>query len=273
MRQDWNKQSGEVKCDWGNQKRRFNWPRLQKIRVIAHWKKRLFTVKFDCKIGISFESAILGFWPFQTIIKSDKPFLRFIRTARTPRYPPLWSLSCVSVRHMKSSYNILENSENSNKVEPTSVFSTACNKQHVRTFSATASPPLILIFSAKTASKLCVIESLDACCTLAFPRQYLQLAGGTTRKILSTLYNFALSKIVPFRESNKSGIKKWSKAQSSRRLFCNGVPVRSSLLSDLKESSVCQRWDIQFLILCASSKIKYFHLIRLKTRWSWTARL
>ena len=31
------------------------------------------------------------------------PFLRFIKTAKTPRYPPRWSLSCVSVRHMKSS--------------------------------------------------------------------------------------------------------------------------------------------------------------------------
>ena len=46
------------------------------------------------------------------------------------------------------------------------------------------------------------------------------------------------------------------------RSFCRGVPVMSSRLRLLKFSSVCHRWDFQFLIMWASSKIRNFHFLR-----------
>jgi hypothetical protein len=33
----------------------------------------------------------------------------------------------------------------------------------------------------------------------------------------------------------------------------------------LKRSSVCQRWLFQFLIMCASSRMRYFHFLRRNT--------
>ncbi len=50
--------------------------------------------------------------------------------------------------------------------------------------------------------------------------------------------------------------------QSSMRSFCSGVPVMSRRRCDAKLSSVCQRWLFQFLIMCASSRIRYFHFLR-----------
>ena len=36
---------------------------------------------------------------------------------------------------------------------------------------------------------------------------------------------------------------------------------------------VCQRCDRQFLIMCASSRIRYFHFLRRNTFWSWVISL
>ena len=46
---------------------------------------------------------------------------------------------------------------------------------------------------------------------------------------------------------------------NSMRSFCKGVPVIRSLLALLKFRRVCHRWLFQFLIMWASSKIRYFH--------------
>ena len=72
---------------------------------------------------------------------------------------------------------------------------------------------------------------------------------------------------------NTCGIKKCIKDHSSMRSFCSGVPVISSRRLLLKLSSVCQRCDRQFLIMCASSSMRYFHFLRLKTVWSWVISL
>ena len=53
------------------------------------------------------------------------------------------------------------------------------------------------------------------------------------------------------RDWNMAGMRKLSRAHSSIKLFCSGVPVRSSLLCELKLRSDCQRWDWKFLMLCA----------------------
>ena len=72
---------------------------------------------------------------------------------------------------------------------------------------------------------------------------------------------------------NTCGMRKCINDQSSIRSFCSGVPVIRSLRLLLKLSSVCQRCDRQFLIMCASSRIRYFHFLRRNTFWSWVISL
>lgn len=62
--------------------------------------------------------------------------------------------------------------------------------------------------------------------------------------------------------SKSLGIKKFSKDQSSFKLFCKGVPVKRILLLVLKLLRSFARTESLFLILCASSKIKYSNSIR-----------
>lgn len=59
-----------------------------------------------------------------------------------------------------------------------------------------------------------------------------------------------------FRSSKTSGRRKLSRDHSSDRLFCRGVPVRSSLLSVGNIFSSCTRRQFRFLILWPSSTIK-----------------
>ena len=54
------------------------------------------------------------------------------------------------------------------------------------------------------------------------------------------------------------GIKKCIKDQSSIRLFCKGVPVRSSLQWLLKFSRYCHLWDLKFLMFWAYNRIKTY---------------
>lgn len=61
------------------------------------------------------------------------------------------------------------------------------------------------------------------------------------------------------------GMRKCMSDHSSMRSFCRGVPVMSSRRALLKFSSVCHRWLFQFFIMCASSRIRYFHFLRRKT--------
>ena len=56
--------------------------------------------------------------------------------------------------------------------------------------------------------------------------------------------------------SNSFGIKKFSSAQSSVRLFCSGVPVSSSLCWARNFRSTYDKTDWSFLIRWASSSIK-----------------
>ncbi len=58
-----------------------------------------------------------------------------------------------------------------------------------------------------------------------------------------------------FRSSNTSGRRKLSRDHSSDRLFCRGVPVSSSLLSDISIFSSCTSRQFKFLILWPSSTI------------------
>mmetsp|Transcript_5822 Transcript_5822/g.23025 ORF Transcript_5822/g.23025 Transcript_5822/m.23025 type:complete len:309 (+) Transcript_5822:2704-3630(+) len=52
------------------------------------------------------------------------------------------------------------------------------------------------------------------------------------------------------------GMRKCMRDHSSMRSFCSGVPVSSSLRAALKLSRVCQRCERQFLIMCASSRMR-----------------
>jgi len=58
---------------------------------------------------------------------------------------------------------------------------------------------------------------------------------------------------------NTSGNKKFNKAQSSWRLFCNGVPVSKSLFLQLNSLTICDNAEFSFLIRWASSIIIYLH--------------
>lgn len=59
---------------------------------------------------------------------------------------------------------------------------------------------------------------------------------------------------------NTSGNKKFNKLHNSCKLFWRGVPVRRSLNLESRVLSFWEIWDSSFLILCASSTIKYSHL-------------
>lgn len=61
------------------------------------------------------------------------------------------------------------------------------------------------------------------------------------------------------RSSKTSGRRKLSRDQSSAKLFCSGVPVRSSLLSVGSIFSSRTSRQLRFLILWPSSTIRYFH--------------
>mmetsp|Transcript_598 Transcript_598/g.2314 ORF Transcript_598/g.2314 Transcript_598/m.2314 type:complete len:290 (+) Transcript_598:1952-2821(+) len=56
---------------------------------------------------------------------------------------------------------------------------------------------------------------------------------------------------------NTSGSRKLSKAQSSCRLFCNGVPVMSKRLLHANMRIVLDRREFSFLMRCASSMMMY----------------
>mmetsp|Transcript_6011 Transcript_6011/g.16007 ORF Transcript_6011/g.16007 Transcript_6011/m.16007 type:complete len:220 (-) Transcript_6011:652-1311(-) len=62
--------------------------------------------------------------------------------------------------------------------------------------------------------------------------------------------------------ANTSGMRKCIRLHSSIRSFCRGVPVMSRRRLELKRSSVCQRWLFQFLIMWASSRMRYRHFLR-----------
>ena len=70
--------------------------------------------------------------------------------------------------------------------------------------------------------------------------------------------------------ANTCGMRKCIRDHSSMRSFCRGVPVMSNLLALLKLSKVCHLWLFQFLIMWASSKIRYFHFFRLNILASYT---
>ena len=55
-------------------------------------------------------------------------------------------------------------------------------------------------------------------------------------------------------EANTVGIRKCMSDHSSIRLFCSGVPVRSSRRWLLKFSKVCQRWLLKFLMFWACER-------------------
>lgn len=64
-------------------------------------------------------------------------------------------------------------------------------------------------------------------------------------------------------ESKILGIKKCSNDHSSPTSFYNGVPVRSSLCLVWKFRRTCHRYDLKFLMCCASSNtIKYHFFLR-----------
>ena len=69
------------------------------------------------------------------------------------------------------------------------------------------------------------------------------------------------------------GMRKCMSDHSSIRLFCKGVPVRSSRLWLLKFSKVCQRWDLKFLMFCACRYKKFNQLSFLNHDESQTGRL
>merc|ERR1719167_611827 len=69
-------------------------------------------------------------------------------------------------------------------------------------------------------------------------------------------------------ELKTSGSRKLSRAHSSWRLFCSGVPVNSSLLVVLISRITRDSLLSSFLILCASSITMYFQLNFLKTDFS-----
>ena len=58
------------------------------------------------------------------------------------------------------------------------------------------------------------------------------------------------------------GMRKCISDQSSMRSFCSGVPVISRRRCAENLSRVCHRRLFQFFIMCASSRIRYFHLLR-----------
>jgi hypothetical protein len=62
-------------------------------------------------------------------------------------------------------------------------------------------------------------------------------------------------------ESKMSGRMKLRRLQSSCRLFWRGVPVNSSLNDVLSARTTCESIDSSFLILWASSIIRYFQRI------------
>ena len=59
-----------------------------------------------------------------------------------------------------------------------------------------------------------------------------------------------------FLDLKMCGIKKCIKDHSSIKLFCSGVPVNKSRRALLKVNRVCQRIDLKFLMLWASSKMR-----------------
>jgi hypothetical protein len=61
-------------------------------------------------------------------------------------------------------------------------------------------------------------------------------------------------------ELNTSGKRKLRRAQSSWRLFWSGVPVSRRRLRVSSYLSFLEIWLSSFLILCASSTIRYSHL-------------
>lgn len=61
-------------------------------------------------------------------------------------------------------------------------------------------------------------------------------------------------------ELKTSGNKKFNKLHNSCRLFCNGVPVSNSLYLESSYLNFYEIWLSSFLILWASSIIKYSHL-------------
>jgi hypothetical protein len=63
-------------------------------------------------------------------------------------------------------------------------------------------------------------------------------------------------------ESNMSGRIKFNRLHSSCKLFWSGVPVNNSLKLVLRDLTTCDNMLSSFLILCASSIMRYFHLIR-----------
>jgi hypothetical protein len=62
-------------------------------------------------------------------------------------------------------------------------------------------------------------------------------------------------------ESKMSGRMKLSRLHSSCRLFCNGVPVNNSLKFVDRLRTTWESRLYSFLILCASSIMRYFHRI------------
>lgn len=51
--------------------------------------------------------------------------------------------------------------------------------------------------------------------------------------------------------------RKLSKAHSSCKLFCNGVPVMSKRFLESKSRTICERMESTFLIRWASSMMMY----------------
>ena len=67
------------------------------------------------------------------------------------------------------------------------------------------------------------------------------------------------------RSSKISAIRKLSKDQSSSKLFCKGVPVKSKRLAEVYNRNSLINLQLVFFNRCPSSTTIYFH----KTLWKW----
>lgn len=86
-------------------------------------------------------------------------------------------------------------------------------------------------------------------------RRWLHVQQKQRREIMPEQYQILNKKT---NRRQMSGAEQ-NKSEKHSKIFCEHL---------LKFSRLCQRWDLKFLMFCASSRMRYFHDLRLNAWWS-----